>query len=270
MNKDPSLPRVAALMPVWNSAGFIAQTLESLDAQTYGNLEVFISDDSSADNTAEICAAFVATRPHFRLTRQTTRLGWIRNVNWLLREARADYFFFAFHDDPLKPTYVASLLGALQANPLAVLAFSDIETGTKAMSYIELDGVTERLERARRVIRRQGSWWIPNRGLFHARAATRIGGMRRHFGGEYSADWPWLLSLALLGEFARVPLPLIRKVWREDGLSRSWTRTPWQALGVAASCARSIALAGIPMPDQVCLYRELLSGGMQRAMSRLR
>jgi len=269
MNSPARMPRVAALMPAWNSASFIAQTLESLEAQTYGNLQVLISDDSSTDNTAQICAGFVATRPNFRLVRQAKRLGWIRNVNWLLREARADHFFFAFHDDPLRPTYVASLVDALQRNPRAVLAFSDIELGPNAVSYTELDGVSERVERARRVIRKQGSWWIPNRGLFHAEAAARIGGMRRHLGGEYSADWPWLLSLALLGEFSRVPLPLIRKVWRKGGLSRSWKGTPWQALGVAASSARSIARAGIPMSEQVCLYRELFSRGMLGAVSRV-
>ena len=82
-------PRVAALMPTWNAASFIAPTLESLAAQTYGNLEVLISDDRSTDDTAHICEQFVAGRPHFRLVRQPTRLGWIGNANWLLRQARA-------------------------------------------------------------------------------------------------------------------------------------------------------------------------------------
>ena len=55
-----ALPRVAALLPAWNSSSFITQTLESLQAQTYSNLEVQIFDDSSTDNTAQICAGFVA------------------------------------------------------------------------------------------------------------------------------------------------------------------------------------------------------------------
>ena len=33
-----------------------------------------------------------------------------------------------------------------------------------------------------------------------------------HLAGEYKADWPWLLQLALLGEFIHIPEPLIRKI----------------------------------------------------------
>ena len=88
-----NLPRVVALLPAWNSATFIEPTLESLAAQTYGNLEVLISDDASSDATAELCTCFAAGRPQFRLMRQARRQGWIGNVNALLREARADYLF---------------------------------------------------------------------------------------------------------------------------------------------------------------------------------
>ena len=264
-----NLPRVVALLPAWNSATFIEPTLESLAAQTYGNLEVLISDDASSDATAELCTCFAAGRPQFRLMHQARRQGWIGNVNALLREARADYLFFAFHDDPLKPTYVASLVEALEGNPRAVLAFSDIEVGPAVRSYTELDGVSERLERARRIIRKQGLWWIPNRGLFRSEAATRIGGMHRHLAGEYCADWPWLLGLGLLGEFARVPRALITKVWRNEGVSMSWKGTPWQALGVAAACAREIARARVPISEQVPLYRELAVRGMQGLRSRM-
>ena len=186
----------------------------------------------------------------------------------MLRQARADYCFFAFHDDPLQPTYIARLVAALQANPRAVLAFSDIELGPETASYTELEGVSDPLERGRRMIHKRGLWWIPNRGLFRAGAAARIGGMRKHLGGEYSADWPWLLSLALVGEFVRVPVPLIRKVWRKGGLSRSWKGTPLQALGVAASCARAIAGAGLPLSQQGCLYRELFSSAARGAVVR--
>lgn len=257
------LPRVVALMPAWNSAAFIERTLEALSAQTYRSLEVLISDDASTDNTATICAEFVAKHPQFRLLRPAERQGWIGNVNALLRQAKGDYFFFAFHDDPPMPNYVASLVEALDSNPRAVLAFSDIQLATEdgiprtTRSYAELDSIDERVERARRVIQRRGLWWIPNRGLFRAQAASQIGGMRRHLAGEYSADFLWLLRLALLGEFVRVPQPLIIKMWREAGLSRSWKGTPWQSLGVATACAYEIARSGIPIGEQATLLYEL-------------
>ena len=255
-------PRVVALMPAWNSAAFVERTLEALSAQTYSNLEVLISDDASTDSTATICAQYVAKHPQFRLLRQRERLGWVGNVNALLQQAKGEYFFFAFHDDPPMPSYVASLVEALEGNPHAELAFSDIQLANEhangpVRSYTELDGVGERIERARRLIERRGLWWIPNRGLFRVQTASRIGGLRRHVAGEYSADLPWLLRLALLGEFVRVPRPLIVKTWRKQGLSMSWKGTPWQSFGVATACALEILRSGITRLEQAALLGEL-------------
>jgi glycosyltransferase involved in cell wall biosynthesis len=103
-------------MPTWNAEAFIEATLASLDAQTYQNLEVLISDDSSTDRTTEICERFAASRPRCRFIRQGARRGWTGNVTALLHEAEGDYFFFAFHDDPLKPAYVSRLVEALARN----------------------------------------------------------------------------------------------------------------------------------------------------------
>jgi glycosyltransferase involved in cell wall biosynthesis len=249
-------------MPTWNGETFIEPTLESLAAQTYPNLEVLISDDASTDRTPEICGRFAATQPRWRFMRQEVRRGWTGNVSALLQQAEGDYFFFAFHDDPLKPTYVSRLVEALRANPQAVLAFSDVEAGARTMRYAELEHVHDRVERAKRLIWKKGAWWIPNRGLFLADAGKRIGGVHRHLGGEYSADWPWLLHLALLGEFVRVPEALVRKDWRKEGLSFSWRGTWRQKVGVSLSCMREVRRAGLPPTEEVAIQREIVAHGL--------
>ncbi|HVO89893.1 MAG TPA: glycosyltransferase family 2 protein [Casimicrobiaceae bacterium] len=262
-------PKVVALMPTWKAAGFVRETLESLAAQQYANLEVLISDDASPDATASICADFATRHEGFRLFRQPRNLGWIGNVNWLLAHARGDYFFFAFHDDPLEPQYVASLVAALESNPRAVLAFTDIRLGPHVESYRDLDGVHDRVERARRFIAKRGRWWIPNRGLFRAAAAERVGGVRRHLAGEYSADWPWLLHLALLGDFVRVPAPLIRKVWRNDGVSVSWGRSLWKSSAVLLSCMREVRRARLPIREEAIVQGELVGYGLRASFGAL-
>jgi glycosyltransferase involved in cell wall biosynthesis len=255
-------PRVVALMPTWNAATFIEPVLESLAAQTYPNLQVLISDDASTDRTPEICGRFAAAQSRWRFIGQEVRRGWTGNVTALLQQAEGDYFFFAFHDDPVRPTYVSRLVEALTANPDAVLAFSDIELGAETKAYLELEGVHNRLERATRMIRKEGAWWIPNRGLFKAGAGKRIGGVQRHLGGEYSADWPWLLHLALLGEFVRVPEPLVRKDWRKEGLSHSWRGTLRQKVGVSLSCMREVRRAGLPPTEEMAIHREIVAHGL--------
>ena len=258
----PTLPKVVALVPAWKAAGFIAGTLDALAAQSWPNLEILVADDASPDATGEICERYAARDARFRVVRRPRNLGWIGNVNALLREARGDCLFFAFHDDLPAPGYIERCMAALEANPRAIVAFSDVavvnqDGSREERSYDALDGVTSRLERARRVARRRGAWWVPNRGVFRASAARDIGGLRRHLAGEFSADWPWLLHLSLLGESVRIPEPLITKIYQERSLSREWRHGLRHWGAVTLSAAGAVARAGIGAREKLVLHAAL-------------
>lgn len=283
MKRGCSLPKVVALMPAWNAETFIVPVLESLDAQTYPNLQILISDDASTDRTAKICEEFEARHANFRLVRQPRNLGWIRNVNALLSKAEGEYFFFAFHDDLLRPSYVECLVDALDSNPRAVLAFSDMIRKVVAAEpelenikgpenikvYLDLEGVTDRLERGIRVARKWGKSpsyvvMLANRGLFRASAARQVGGLRRHIAGEFGADWPWLLHLSLLGEFVRVPEALVEKCYRHTSLSASWKYSVWQRLGALTACMTEIRRAKLPIAEELIIQRQLVEYALRR------
>lgn len=258
MTLSASPPRVVALVPTWRAAAFLEPTLEGLAAQTCPNLEIVISDDASPDDTVAICERYATNDARFRLIRQSRNLGWTGNVNALLAQARGDYLLFAFHDDVLAPAYIERCVGALEANPGAVMAYSDLslvfEDGRReAMSYSHLEGVRGRVDRARLVALQRGSWWIPNRGVFRASAARAIGGLRRHLAGEFSADWPWLLRMSLLGEFVRVPQDLCTKVYTSQSLSQSWGYGVGPTLAVAWSAVRSVGRSGIAWREQLAV-----------------
>jgi glycosyltransferase involved in cell wall biosynthesis len=272
--KAPS--KVMALLPAWNAAGFIAPVLDALAAQTHPDFHVLISDDASTDRTAEICAEFATRHPNFRLIRQPRNLGWVGNVNALLREADADYCFFAFHDDVPRPCYAERLAAALDGNPRTTVAFSDMAQhfppGTRPdglQLYLDLEGVTDRVERGLHVARKWGKppsyiVTLANRGLFRLDAARRVGGLRRHAGGEFGADWPWLMHLALLGEFVRVPEPLITKHYRAGSVSARWTYSMWDRVGLILSCMRQVRLAGLPWREELRIQRALVEYALKR------
>ncbi len=262
MSAGPGRPRVTALVPVWRAAGFLAETLAHLERQTYAPLDVLISDDASPDASAGIAESFVRRDPRFRLVRQPRNLGWVGNVNALLAAADGDLLLFAFQDDLLAPTYIERCVAALEAQPGAVLAFTDLELveaeGTRThKTYTELDGLADALARARRVACQSGSWWVPNRGVFRASAARTIGGLRRHAAGEFSADWPWLLHLSLLGGFAHVRETLCTKIYQPQSLSRSWRFgfASWRA--VTASALETVSRSGLPWRQRQILRAEL-------------
>ncbi|MBK7543343.1 MAG: glycosyltransferase family 2 protein [Candidatus Competibacteraceae bacterium] len=53
MNSNP-YPLVSVIIPAYNSQEFISQTIDSILAQTYSNIEIIVVDDGSADRTSQI------------------------------------------------------------------------------------------------------------------------------------------------------------------------------------------------------------------------
>ena len=254
---------VTALVPAFQASAFIQATLDSLSAQTRGNFDVIVSVDRGDDDTGDICERHARRDPRFRVVRQQERLGWVRNSNFLLEQAQADYALFAFHDDTLLPTYVEKLCAVLDARPEVVLSYSDVlltrpNGAEEHWVYTELEGMTQRIARSQKVLARAGQWWVPNRGVFRLDAARKIRGLKRHGAGEFSADWPWLLHMSLLGEFARVPETLCHKFYRTTSLSRTWDSSSREQFEVSASGMREIWDADISTEEKMALAVPLM------------
>ena len=50
---------VSVIMPTYNCAKFIGETIESIQEQTYNNWELIIVDDCSTDNTKDVVDKFI-------------------------------------------------------------------------------------------------------------------------------------------------------------------------------------------------------------------
>lgn len=223
----PEQPLVSALVPTYNGAAFIRRTLDSLAAQTWPNLEILIADDCSTDDTLTVVRQFAQEHDHVTVVERTSNLGWLRNTNDLMARARGELMFFAFHDDTVDPAYVEKLVEALRDRPDAVLSFTDLELfetdgTTSVRSFDGLDGRSSTLERGIAMAHRPDNWWVPNRGVFRRSAYAQVGGIHPNDAGEFTADWTWLLHLALLGTFVRVPEVLCHKYFKPASISQNW------------------------------------------------
>lgn len=248
--------RVTALVPAYQAADFIQRTLDSLSSQTHGNFDVIISVDVCDDETHAICERHDEDDPRFRVILQSERLGYVGNCNFLLGQADADYVLFAFHDDVLAPDYVEKLGGVLDSRPEVVNCYSDVlltpvEGEQELWVYKELEGISNRVQRGASVLNCFGKWWVPNRGVFRLREARRIQGLKKHGAGEFSADWPWLFHMALLGEFARVPETLCFKYYQPGSLSRNWAFTGRQQYEVTVACMREIWISDLTTEEKL-------------------
>jgi len=262
MTAEANRPLVTAVVPAYNSQGFILETLQSLAAQTWEDLEILVGDDASTDNTLAVVRDFAAGRPGVRVVEREDNLGWLANTNDLMARASGELMFLAFHDDTVDPTYVEKLVRGLRENPRAVLAFSDLELahpdGTReTREFRDLDGVRRRLARGLAMAHSPTSWWVAIHGVFRTPAARSIGGLRPNDAGEYGADWPWMMHLCLLGEFVRVPETLCVKAVRTDSVSRTWGSGPELQAAVRRVCVDEVRRSPLSWGEKLILTAEI-------------
>jgi glycosyltransferase involved in cell wall biosynthesis len=98
-----TVPRVSVVIPAYNAQPFIAETLASVEAQTYGDWEVVVADDASTDGTAEVVESFGG---RFRLIRSHVNEGPAGARNHALKEASGELVAFLDADDLWLPSYL--------------------------------------------------------------------------------------------------------------------------------------------------------------------
>jgi glycosyltransferase involved in cell wall biosynthesis len=114
-------PLVTVGIPTYNRRRLLERAVASALAQTHADIEGSVSDDASPDDSAEAMERLAATEPRLRFTRQPVNLGHAENYDWVLRQARGEYFMWLADDDYLDPEYVERCLAVLRGEPGTVL-----------------------------------------------------------------------------------------------------------------------------------------------------
>jgi glycosyltransferase involved in cell wall biosynthesis len=109
-------PLVSIGLPVFNGEKLVALAIESIIAQTHGNLELIISDNHSSDKTSNICKAFAAKDSRIKYFRQPENIGARLNFCFVLEQARGQYFFWAACDDVRSEDFIKLNVEFLETN----------------------------------------------------------------------------------------------------------------------------------------------------------
>jgi glycosyltransferase involved in cell wall biosynthesis len=94
---------VSIVTPSYNSGPFIAQTIESVLAQTYPHWEMLIVDDGSVDQSISIVEQYHHRDSRVRLIQMAQNGGVARARNRAIEEARGQYIAFLDSDDLWQP-----------------------------------------------------------------------------------------------------------------------------------------------------------------------
>lgn len=105
--------------PIYNGAAHVDATLQSLLAQSHGNLRILISDNASNDGTLDILRKYAESDNRIELHEQAQNVGAIANFAYVLEKARTGWFMFAAHDDKWSPNFVSSLMEVADSHPSA-------------------------------------------------------------------------------------------------------------------------------------------------------
>lgn len=106
---------VSIIVPAYNAAATIADTLESIAAQTYSNWEAVVVDDGSTDTTPMIARDFAVRDARFRvLTQPNAGEAGARNAG--IAEARYDWLLFLDADDWISPRHLELMTTELLSN----------------------------------------------------------------------------------------------------------------------------------------------------------
>jgi glycosyltransferase involved in cell wall biosynthesis len=128
-----STPRVSVILPTWNRARFLAEAIDSVLAQTFGDLELLVVDDGSTDDTARLLAA--VEDPRLRVIRQEHR-GGSAALNAGLREARGEFIARIDSDDSWLPDMLEAEAAVLDARPEIDVVYAQAEAMDPAGNVI--------------------------------------------------------------------------------------------------------------------------------------
>lgn len=118
LNGDDGIERekglVSIIMPSYNTASYIKETIQSVLNQTYQNWELIIVDDCSADNTDEVLGTI--KDPRIRYFKNDKNSGAAVSRNKALREARGQWIAFLDSDDLWMPEKLEKQIHFMEKN----------------------------------------------------------------------------------------------------------------------------------------------------------
>lgn len=116
---------VSIIMPSWNTAKFIAESIQCVIEQTYQNWELLIVDDCSTDNTDEVVGPFLKdTRIKYLQNEKNSGAALTRNK--AMREAQGEWIAFLDSDDLWTPDKLEKQVNFMKKHGY-VLSYTEYE-----------------------------------------------------------------------------------------------------------------------------------------------
>lgn len=192
-------PAISVVVPAFNHEAYVVEALESVLAQSLGDLELIVIDDASRDGTWD--AIHSVRDPRIRALRHAGNQGAHQTLNEGLTLARGRYLAILNSDDRYHPERLARLVHALGDAPR--LAFSDIGfMDGKGLPAPQHERAHDYAEACRRAGQLPPAGWLLSSNLaistsnflFPRSLFERVGSFANL---RYTHDWDWALRASV-------------------------------------------------------------------------
>lgn len=243
-------PMVSVIMPNFNKAPYIRESVEAVLGQTFPDFELIIVDDHSTDGSWEILCDYADFNSRIRLYRMNgnCRQGICRNV--ALDRARGKYLVFADSDDILAQGFLEHAVELMESKraDLGIYSWIHVDDNLKKTGSQKLaDGILSR-EKAYALYAEGKIDAGPCSKIFRHSAVRDAGARFREF--AYHEDY-WFVLPALLNAAKIVASSFEAGAIRLSANSTirpaKWRYlTPWSSVRVFEFFDQIAALRGLP------------------------
>jgi len=246
-------PRTTVMMPAYNAEATLREAVESVLAQTVGDLELIVADNASAIPVDEVLSDVTDAR--LRVIRKSRNTGTPGGRNTALRHARAPLVSQLDADDAWEPDYLEHVLPCFE-DPCVGLAYSNAHIVGHPTGHDDYIGdPTVHPMHAFPKIAEQNPIPCPT-ATIRTEAARAVGGY---------AWWLWMV------EDFHMYLKLAHAGWRFAYLHRQLARYRWPSAGGGISHRkRSLERWELVMFASFALRHPLTPGPRRQVGTRLR
>ena len=225
---------ISVIVITYNSENTILDTLDSINNQTYTNIEIVVSDDCSEDKTLELVRDYAHINGNVIIVPDEKNRGVPANVNKGIRAATGRFFKIIAGDDILEPFSIDAYKKHYEENVITVSDFSvfgseNEEVMEKTKKYFARLCFFYNLpqKKQRKVLAACSPICTPATGLISNELLEKVGYFSERY--RYMEDYPFYFKCANNGIcFKYLDEKLVRYRVSKNSLSHSFSKKSYR------------------------------------------
>lgn len=259
------MPLISVIIPVYNGAKTIRETISSVLAQSFADLEIIVVNDGSTDATAEI----LADLPNRKIkVHAFPNAGPSVSRNRGFRLSAGDYIAYLDADDLWAQDKLKEQFQALQQYPAAGVAYAWTHHIDASGQFVRRGGKHQAQGSVLGHLLLTNILEHGSNPLIRRQAVAAVGGFDERL--RTAEDWDFYLRLAARYEFVVVKKPLIYYRQSPHSFSGDVTRVEKDALAVIKRAFKEAppALRPLHRQSQANIYAYLIFKALDGALER--